>query len=595
MKKIQLNLFQKFVFSFISAGLLPIIIISYYSGTFFTSKAKDMITDNYRLVTIYGVKNLDKALDSYNSLTKMLYTYNDQGNSIFVRSSDGQGLARILRSSDGSQASDLRKSIDVINFTRLVFSSDKYIKSAIFVEKDNSYYYSSEKNVILEDIGEFFNIVNHKNNIKKSSELIIASPHEDSYFARNRNKVFTIGRNYFDLSLHIGKEEVLGTLYMDISVDMIDNIFEKLSVYNDGEIFVVDSNGLCIYSNKPEYAMKYYEPPNKDNIIDIVEKSEKTDWQVIIRVDYSEVMKKINNLVKVLYFIVIVCVFALILLSFGYSRMFSKPVKKLLAYMKEMESGNLDVAIEVKSGDEIGQLSIGFNNMTHELKNYIETSLLAQIRRKEAELNALKTQIQPHFIYNSLEIIRMNAVTNGDSETAGMAYLLAKQLRYLIGEVNETVTLRQELDMVRDYFEFINIRYNHKISLINSVNEKYLDASILKLSIQPIVENSVIHGIKPKGFGKVMILAELKGEDLAITILDNGIGMEEDNVNSIEKHLNNDGIEFKIEQDKISIGLKNVHDRLRYKYGHKYGILVTSKPKIGTSITILQPFLKLEQ
>ncbi len=591
MKKRKLNLFQKFVFSFISVGLLPIIIIGYYSSTVFTRKIENIITDNYRQVAIYGVKNLDNAIDSYNAITKMLYTYNNQESQNAVRSYDSQGLARILKETDGSEASNLRKRLDLASFTRLIISLDKYIMNAVFVEEDGEYYYASRKNNSLASGDQFLNIVGHKSNVKRKGDLIITPTHEDRYFLYKKNKVFTLGRNYYDLSEPIGHEKIMGTLYMDIDIKMIDNIFKKLSVYDEGEIFVINKNRECIYSNKPEYVMTYLNELNNDHLVDIIEDSQKSDWQVVIRVDYSKVMDNINMITKVLYGIVFACVIGLCVLAVIYSKIFLKPINLLLKDMKKIESGNLDVEVDVNSTDEMAQLSTGFNNMIKELKKYIETSYLAQIKSKEAELNALKTQIQPHFLYNSLEIIRMNSVSNGDKETAQMSYLLAKQFRYLIGEVNETVTLKQELEMVEDYFKFVNVRNDHKISFINSVPKVYLDGSVLKLSIQPIVENCVVHGIKPRGFGQVMILAEHKDKDLLITILDNGIGMEQTTIQGIEERLSTDGMDYKYEESELSIGLKNVHDRLRYKYGPGYGLSIKSQPQIGTSITILQPLL----
>jgi two-component system sensor histidine kinase YesM len=274
--------------------------------------------------------------------------------------------------------------------------------------------------------------------------------------------------------------------------------------------------------------------------------------------------------------------------------MFSSPIRALIAEMKKVEEGNFKVDIKIKAEDEIGQITDGFIRMTRRLEEYIRTSLLAQIRRKEAEISSLKAKIKPHFLYNSLEIIRMNAVANDDESTAELVLLLAEQMRYSLGQIDEKVPLIREIEMIRNYFAFIDIRYNHKMTLEITADPSLKNAEVLSLMIQPIVENAVIHGLKPLGQGQVRIMAGRQNNDLAIRVMDNGTGMDETKVAELIRQLYRDDGIAGDDRGRNSLGLKNVHDRLRYIFGEPYGISISSVPQTGTSVTMLLPLILRE-
>lgn len=282
---------------------------------------------------------------------------------------------------------------------------------------------------------------------------------------------------------------------------------------------------------------------------------------------------------------------ALFLMGLMFSRMFTRPILQLIRQMIKVESGNLDIEMKVGRKDEMGRLANGFNRMVERLKEYINDAYINEIKRKQSELNALKSQIRPHYLYNTLEVIRMSAVANGDRKVADMIHALSDQLQYVIDYGDESVTLEQELEHLRHYFHLIEVRFDHRISLqVELQSPELTSASVLKLILQPIVENAVHHGIRPKGGkGIVLITIErLEGDILGITIYDDGAGMEQEQLESLRIHLNN--------QDRNmgkSIGIKNVHERIKAAYGSQYGLDMESRPHIGTSVRILLP-LNLE-
>lgn len=263
---------------------------------------------------------------------------------------------------------------------------------------------------------------------------------------------------------------------------------------------------------------------------------------------------------------------------------------EMMEQMSMVETGNFDIELEVRSADEIGVLSERFNRMSSALKTYINQSYVAQIKQNEAELTALKSQIYPHFLYNTLEIIRMTALEEeGREKVPEMIEALSGQIHYLIGPMQDMVPLEKEIDIVDKYVYLLNCRVGSKIQLMVNARGGLHD-QVPKLILQPIVENAYVHGIKPKkGKGCIMIETAVKGEQFEISVMDNGVGMDEVAIARITQLFESDDPGIKNEYNWQSIGLKNVHDRIRYLYGEAYGIRITSTLAVGTMVRILLP------
>ena len=153
------------------------------------------------------------------------------------------------------------------------------------------------------------------------------------------------------------------------------------------------------------------------------------------------------------------CIVSLILVAIWFSRRFSKPIRSITSEMAKVESGNFDTQVTVQTADELGLLSRGFNKMVVRLQSYIDEVYVAQIKQKHAELNALKSQIRPHYLYNTLEVIRMSAVANDDNEVGDMILSLSHQLKYVLDYGQETVALQEEKTNIEQYFRLMELRY----------------------------------------------------------------------------------------------------------------------------------------
>ncbi len=314
----------------------------------------------------------------------------------------------------------------------------------------------------------------------------------------------------------------------------------------------------------------------------------KTGAVICSLIPETSLVEQLDNIRTITFILIVVSSIIAIVIAFQ-TRRLTKPIQNMMGQMARIENGDFKIELAVESKDEIGILSRRFNQMSKELENYINQSYVAQIKQNEAEMTALKSQIYPHFLYNTLEVIRMTALNEGDERVSNMIDALSSQIHYIIGPMGDMVPLEREVDIVRKYIYLLNCRNNGQMNFIVNLGG-YADIMVPKLILQPIVENSYIHGMKPRGgSGNIMLEVERTENCLEIILMDNGVGMEENTLNTLLTFMESNEIGIKNEYNWQSIGLKNVNDRLRYLYGKEYGLLITSAPDVGTMVRIRLP------
>ena len=258
--------------------------------------------------------------------------------------------------------------------------------------------------------------------------------------------------------------------------------------------------------------------------------------------------------------------------------------------MKQVENGQMDVRLEIDSHDEMEIIADGFNKMVERLNDYINQVYVARICQKDAELNALKMQIQPHYLYNTLDVIRMTALEENDETSAELLECLAHQLRYVMGEHTDCIVLRDELQALREYFVIMKVRYEDRIGLSIQVSDEDTQLYIPKLLLQPVVENAIRHGLREKdGEGTVAIRVERKEDFLEIVVMDDGVGMDEEQVRIMQESLDDPEIGKVDANGCLSVGMKNVYDRIKLNCGKEYGFRIESFLGVGTIVTYHLP------
>jgi two-component system, sensor histidine kinase YesM len=289
-----------------------------------------------------------------------------------------------------------------------------------------------------------------------------------------------------------------------------------------------------------------------------------------------------NHLRTLILAIAALCILAGALCARLVGDRLAEPVRQLRRAMGRVEMrGDLDTRIEVSSEDEVGQLARGFNAMLDEIRRLVDDVLRAQIHEREAELHALQNQINPHFLYNALESINMLALTHGDRDTSRMVTALGRLLRLTLSSTAVLIPLRDELAYVEHYLVVQRMRYGERIETSVEVDPEVLDVLIPKLTIQPLVENGLYHGLEPKrGPGQLTVRARREGDVIIILVEDDGAGMDEETLAGVRAALT------EARRDTRSVGLTNVQQRLKLYCGPTYGLQVDSTFGQGTRICV---------
>ncbi len=267
-----------------------------------------------------------------------------------------------------------------------------------------------------------------------------------------------------------------------------------------------------------------------------------------------------------------------------YVRRLTTRVGGILNAMNQVTTGNLQVRIQVEnSKDELDMIACNFNDMCEKLELYIQKSYLAEIEQKNAQLQALQSQINPHFLYNTLEAIRMKAICNGDREVGKMLYSMVGLFRSQLKEA-DVITLGQELDYCKQYLELFMYRYPGIFQYHMECCPELLSLPIIKFVLQPIVENYFIHGIdRERKDNEVWIRAEKKEEYLFLYIEDNGYGMGKEEIQQKNRELKEN---LPDQGEKKSIGITNVNRRIKAVYGEQCGISMEKREKRGLQVII---------
>jgi len=395
--------------------------------------------------------------------------------------------------------------------------------------------------------------------------------------------------------------EIEGVLFVDLNYSAINNLCEGISLGSKGYVFIVDSEGGIVYhprqtllysglkTEKVEEVLNgdktnFTTSEGEDSKLYTVSQSEKTGWTVVGVAYLSELMAgqdetQLAYLLTALFLIIIASIIAIIL-----SSEITKPLKALANSMKEVQKGHFENA-EVDSSDsnEIGMLSKSFNIMTRKIQELMEENVLEQKLKRKSELKALQSQINPHFLYNTLDSIIWMSESGKNQEVVLMTSSLARLLRQSISNEDEIVTISSEIGYTKSYLTIQKMRYKDKLEFEIEINEDIQNESIVKLVLQPLVENAIYHGIKYKeGKGLIKITGYREDNDVIIRIEDNGKGMDQESLKHIfDKKENN--------EHGSGVGVNNVNNRLKLYYGSNYGLHYQSQIDVGTIVEVRIP------
>ena len=270
-----------------------------------------------------------------------------------------------------------------------------------------------------------------------------------------------------------------------------------------------------------------------------------------------------------------------------------KKMKIIIASMRKVQAGNLNVEISVDGNDEMGELAHHFKKMMEKINELITLVVRKESAAKDAEIRALQTQINAHFIYNVLEAIKTVAEIDYKYDISDYLTALGRLMRYSMHWSNVYVTLKEEISHINNYLALMSLRCESKFEYSINVNDDLLKLEVLKMSLQPIVENAINHGLAPKNWqGRVEISACRVGKNLCIEVFDNGIGMDSTQLQLLNDRIKPDGLNDLLPLTGGGIGLKNVNERIKLFYGEEYGIRIDSKEAEYTRVFVILPYRK---
>lgn len=599
--RFRVSLFAKFALVTVLMGIMPIILLTTVMQREMLAEYRDSLERVYEDAISYSAYSIRTRLDTYTDLSKFCYYYNYSSQGDFSYDYNNyDNLHKILTGAyfaDSPNVSDaIRREMEL--FLNYLNKTDANIEASHFVYAPQGrtpvcYHRGNYNNSTFND-ELFLEMVDYDGLNTESRNMLLVPTHKLDYITFHGTRteyVLTVGRNYYDITGTVGNEKYLGTLLIDLRTDVFDRLFESLNLSEDGTVYVTDAAGHCYFSSDDTLVGQTLDvtqatPKGQMRLSEEIPEYGLTVWCTQSRLPIETQIRAMQRVMAV------GAAFSLAGLLLGamfFSRRLTQPLRDITRHMAEVESGNFSDRIPVTSNDELGDLTRRFNQMSAQLDTYTKQVYVSKIKQTEAELNALKSQIYPHFLYNTLEIIRMTAVSRQDNMVAEMVEALSDQIRYVIGTVNDLVPLRREIDNLTKYVYLLNCRFNNKVSFSCSCG-RLTDCLIPKLILQPIVENAFIHGIKPmEGPGHIQLAAETVEDKIVLTVMDNGVGMSAEAVDRIYALLDSDQPGEKKDYEWGSIGLKNVHDRLRYLYGAEYGVSLFSTPGVGTVIHVTIP------
>jgi two-component system sensor histidine kinase YesM len=422
-----------------------------------------------------------------------------------------------------------------------------------------------------------------------------------------------VGNDYLSLIRLIkdDKRNKIGVLVININEDNLralikDEPFESLIAINEGKV-VMSQNGSLkgtlidalskeeLTSRKEHYSVEKDYNGKKSSIIMnsfSPEKASTNHFQIMMIMPIENVTNKANQIsMRGISIMLANLVLSVILISI-FSKWFSERVIVLRKEMHKVVSGDFDIKESIEGKDEIGELYEDLNKMMQSIKQLIHEVYVEKIqkeqlrnRQKEAQFKMLASQINPHFLYNTLETIRMKAFVKGDHDTAKIVKMLGKIMRRNLEVGDKPISLESEVELVKSYLEIQKMRFGEKINYTIQVLCNISQYYILPLLLQPIVENAFVHGLESKqGNGNIDITIRAEKDNFIIAIKDDGLGISEEKLEYLNKCL-----EDFSSSGKKSIGISNVNQRIKLYYGEEYGMKVNSRVDEGTEVSIILP------
>lgn len=560
----HLKIKSRLIISLFITSLIPIIVLGVYSAKRSTEAVKSK-TERYAMEIMTQV-NLN--------ISTALYTYSNLADEIILNETVNNSLNNFDQLTE-DELLDARVAINAFLYERYRLLQ-KLTSIELFTE-DKQHLYSS---------GYYSEELPWSDYI----DMAEASSHHKywsgQYFKERNNIMVTVKIN--DLSL---RRMTTGYLIIVFEEDLISDLYREADLGEGAELFITNTDGKIISAKNPQLigarednlipqleGQKGILKSGRDGII-VYSKINKTDWYLVSKIPGTYILYETNQILGGILFMVLAVLCVCIIVSIMVTGSILRPLNHLIGLMRRIQHGNLDEELTTKFQykDEFAFMERRFFSMQLEIRHLLKRVEKEQNDKRNAEIRALQAQINPHFLFNTLNTLKWVAMINQSKTIEKGLGALALLLRNTILQTAEEITLGEELSNIEAYITIQRIRYGDTFTYEEDIEEEILQAKVLRFILQPFVENAIIHGLDGIDQGALIITAKKLKGDLYIEIRDNGKGFHQDQLDNKRKGF-------------TSVGISNVAERIRLNYGEEYEVSIVSDIDRGTKVSIVVPF-----
>ncbi len=574
--------------------LLLLLTITVISTLYYQSSA-GIIADNVRASTKQSAKQ------SADYLTLLLTIGSDMGQQIFRDTRIQQVIQEEARGSlTVDQKFNHKDTVDAI-LNNVMYTSS-FVRSIYLLKEEGNSWGSGLFNTskvaryTLNEHEWYNDVVNNR-----KDDLWLPLQYDPfSGGGENTELVLTFVKPFRNLETR----EAIGAIVINLDGKVILQAIERIQLGKTGQFFVVNEEGQVVIASNPElWSESLQESPLDQKLRTIesevsefelelnkvrsyvVTRTMHNDWRIVGTVPVDEIISDIQHIQQTIWIYASILLALASVIGFQFSRKITSPLNKLMDQMREIEKSNFAALTEVTSQDEIGQLSRRFNQMVRQIEMLLDQVNQVEAKKREAEMRALRHQINPHFLYNTLASIRwMIKFDQSEGAYNGISSLV-ELMEASMEKKGVFCSIRDELELLEKYMVIQRFRYGANIRLEIECAETMLDLQIPRMLLQPIVENAIFHGIAPKpdgGLVRIVFERKLEGDEdkLAIRIIDDGLGIAEHKKDGLLKpsNLKNSGM--------FGIGLNHVNETIQLYYGKQSGVWIDSLDGQGTTICL---------
>lgn len=581
---------------FIAVSIIPVVIISFISYHSYTTLVSNQVSKLASETIDNTTERIGSIIRNIDRITLSFQQFSAQPGSTTV----ADRLTQLNNKADLSYYDLFVARREMMFFLDNLMLSNEYIKGIyIFLPDGHNITYSSGYDLVVgyEPTQDEW----YQETLARNGGLYISEVGKKDFIINNSSSI-TFSRALYDSDTR----NMLGVLLLDCDISIFNELDKDIAP-GITSIYLVDQHGEILY----ETSMRKIGEPLSDSLLRLVKQDTDghiheehdgnltvmrpfpgSDWRILATIDIQELYAQYGISEKLIVNIAFTCGVIFVILSIVLSKVFTKPIIELAHTMRRSKTYPLTLANKhLDRKDEIGILYREYNKMVHDLEEYIRESYQNKLMTLDSQMKALEAQINSHFLYNTLESINSIAEIEEVESISIMTKALGDMFRYSIKTESELVLLTEELTHVYNYMAIQSVRYEDKIRFDVQIEEHLHHERILKLILQPVVENAIYHGIELSSKdGYIQLLAYQQDERIIFEVRDNGVGMTEEQLTELQTLLH-EPVEFKElgQRNKRGIGLKNIHSRIQLYYGNSYGLSIQSKQHSGTTVTIIVP------